>query len=137
MPKKTLKMSNIFSKKYFSQQHNSVACRHAESFSPFIFWKILYLVISNIPTEDCVIKLHKFWRVWIDLSLIYIFLFRYISRAPIGTKKWQVRMRRGGVFWVYGTTTPPRDPQTEFFGPKILGRGKKSGGANALAALAR
>ena len=46
-------------------------------------------------------------------------------------------MRRGGVFWVYGTTTPPRDPQTEFFGPKILGRGKKSGGANALAALAR
>ena len=39
-------------------------------------------------------------------------------------------MRRGGVFWVYGTTTPPRDPQTEFFHPKI-------GGANALAALAR
>ena len=46
-------------------------------------------------------------------------------------------MRQGGVFWVYGTTTPPRDPQTEFFGPKILGRGKKSVGANALAALAR
>ena len=45
-------------------------------------------IFSNIPTEDCEIKLHNFWRVWIDLSLIYIFLFRYISRAPIGTKKW-------------------------------------------------